>query len=118
MKLTKQNFKLFAAKHYDNESCLNSDEFESDLNQIKVIKRMMTRYSNGEESNLKLLVNNVVTFFNCFTVEGATELIEFSVEPEQFEKFNSIFLFLSQPLIGNRKIDPVLLSLLSKEFSE
>ena len=33
-RLTEENFLLYAAKHYDNPSCIDVAEFEDDLNTL------------------------------------------------------------------------------------
>ena len=40
--LDDSNFMLFAAKYYDNPSCVDTNEFEDDLSRIKYIKRRST----------------------------------------------------------------------------
>jgi hypothetical protein len=99
MNLTKDNFKLFAAAHYDNPMCLSEDEFHEDLKQLRTVRRMMTRYVNGEESSVRLLVNNVIIFYNCFKHHAATEMIGFQLDENQIGHFNAILKFLSLPML-------------------
>ena len=47
--LDDSNFLLFAAKSYDNENCMDQLEFEEDLNRIKYIKRLFSKYRDGKE---------------------------------------------------------------------
>ena len=99
MQLTKENFVIYAASHYDNPTCLSEEEFYDDLKQLKTVRRMMTRYLNGEETNLRLLINNVIIFYNCFQHHAATKMIQLHTSLEQIEYFNSILYFLSFPLL-------------------
>ena len=99
MQLTKENFNLYAMKHYDNPTCLSEDEFNDDLKQIKTVRRMMSRYINGEESNLRLLTNNVIIFYNCFEHHAATTMLHYTIESHQVAYFNAILKFLSLPLL-------------------
>jgi len=42
--LNDSNFVLYAAKHYYNPKCIDSEEFFEDLKRIKYIKRLLNRY--------------------------------------------------------------------------
>lgn len=100
MELTKDNLRVFAAKYYDNIYCISEEEFDSDLKQVIVIKKMMTRYMNGNETNLALLVNNFIVFFNCFDHYAATRILEFHIDDSAVPYYNAILKFLSFPLIA------------------
>jgi len=117
MELTKDNFNLFAIQNYDNPTCLSDDEFVDDLKQLRTMKRMMSRYLNGEESNLRLLINNVIIFYNCFDHHAATKMIQFSVDEDQIGQFNAVLKFLSLPmLIPPEIIDGQFYKVLEDEF--
>ena len=117
MELTEDNFNVYAATHYDNPTCLSEDEFVKDLNQIKTIRRMMSRYMNGEESNIRLLINNVIIFYNCFEHHAATTMLKTQINDQHVEYFNSILMFLSLPmLIPPNKYNKEFYELLEDEF--
>ena len=99
MVLTKETFRLYAIQHYDNHSCLSEEEFNADLNQLVTIRRMMTWYINGKESNLRLLINNIIIFYNCFDHHAATKMLQFNVEDEHVEYLNAALSFLSLPML-------------------
>jgi hypothetical protein len=99
IELTKDNFRLFAMKHYDNHSCLSEKEFDSDLTQLVTLRRTMSWYINGRESNLRLMVNNIIIFYNCFEHHAATRMLQFSIDAEHVEYFNAVLKFLSLPML-------------------
>lgn len=117
MELTKETFRLYAIQHYDNPSCLSEDEFNCDLNQLVTIRRMMTWYLNGKESNLRLLVNNIIIFYNCFEHHAATKMLQFNIDDSQIDYLNAILSFLSLPmLIPPEKINREFYEKLENEF--
>ena len=116
MKLNKQTFKLYAANHYDNPFCFTVEEFEEDLSQVSVIKRLITNYMMNGQTNLRLLVNNVIGFYNVFEHHAATELIRFKLFDEQIPYINSILMFLSLPVSEPGEFDSRLLITIREEF--
>ena len=66
--LTEENFILFAMKNYDNPSCDSVEEFNSDLNRIKYLKRLLRKCETGEEIKERLILNHLIIFFNVFGV--------------------------------------------------
>lgn len=117
MELTEDNFNVYAAAHYDNPMCLTEEEFLKDLNQVKTIRRMMSRYMNGEESNIRLLINNVIIFYNCFEHHAATRMLQMQINDEHIEYFNAVLTFLSLPtLIPPNKYNKAFYKVLEDEF--
>lgn len=117
LKLTKENFKIYAASNYDNTMCISEEEFEQDLKQLKTIQRMMSRYINGEESSIKLLVNNIIIFYNCFEHHAASKMIDHKIDRTQIKFFNAILKFLSLPMIHpHKEINTNFYSLIEQEF--
>lgn len=80
MKLTKETFELFAAKHYCNPSCISKEEFEADLKKISLIKRILKRHIRGETIPTRLLLNHIIVFYNVFDITAATRLLEYSLQ--------------------------------------
>lgn len=117
LELTRDNFRLFAMKYYDNPSCISEDEFDLDLSQIVTLRRTMSWYVNGRETNLRLMINNIIIFYNCFEHHAATKMIKFSIDYEHIEFFNSVLKFLSYPLIDpEESINTNLYKTLQEEF--
>jgi len=72
--LTEENFLLYAAKHYDNPSCLDMAEFEDDLNTLKYIKRLLTRYQESGELKERLILNHLNLLNNLFGPEATVKM--------------------------------------------
>ena len=45
-----------------------SDEFLEDLDRIKYIKKLLTRYEDTGELKERLILNHIITLHNCFNL--------------------------------------------------
>lgn len=117
--ITEDNFLVVAAKHYTNPYCLNYDEFLSDVKLISTIMRMLSWINDISDLNqdrIRRLVNNTIMFYNVFDIDGATELLEFKLDPDHQIKLNSVLYFLSLPLLGNQIFDVILHRRIAREY--
>lgn len=64
-RLTDENFLLFCAKHYDNNP-LDTEEFYEDIDRIKYIKKLITRYVENDDIKERLILNHIIILNNCF----------------------------------------------------
>jgi len=64
--LTDDNFMIFCAKAYDNPTMHSTTEFIEDLDRIKYIKKLFTRYNDTGELKERLILNHIITLHNCF----------------------------------------------------
>lgn len=69
--LNDENFLIYAAKVYDNPQCFTTEEFVEDLNRIKYIKKLLTRYIETGELKERLILNHLMVLSNVF---GPTHL--------------------------------------------
>jgi len=65
-RLTENNFLIYCAKIYDNPQMLKSEEFLEDLDRIKYIKKLITRYTESKDIKERLILNHIITLHNCF----------------------------------------------------
>lgn len=70
-KLTDDNFLVFCARVYDNPGMQSSEEFLEDLNRIRYIKKLLSRYEDCGELKDRLILNHIITLHNCFGVHLA-----------------------------------------------
>jgi hypothetical protein len=73
------NFILFAAKHYDNAQCHNTEEFLDDLKRFKYIKRLFSKYEETGELRERLILNHITILYNVFGPE-ATKMLFYKLE--------------------------------------
>ena len=74
-RLTDENFLLFCAHYYDNSKYTSTEEFVEDLNRIKYIKKLITRYIEGDELKERLILNHIIVLNNCFGAEILCKII-------------------------------------------
>lgn len=74
-KLTEQNFLLFCAQHYDNSRYVSTEEFVEDLNRIKYIKKLITRYVENDDLKERLILNHIIILNNCFGPEALCKIL-------------------------------------------
>ena len=60
------NFMLYAAAHYDNPQCYDTDEFYDDLKRFKYLKRLLNRYKETGELKERLILNHLTVIYNVF----------------------------------------------------
>lgn len=91
-KLTDQNFLLFCAHYYDNSRYVSTEEFLEDLNRIKYIKKLITRYLVNGELKERLILNHIIVLYNCFGPEILSKILYLKMKEQM--KFIKPFLLL------------------------
>lgn len=74
-KLNEKNFLLFCAAHYDNYEFHSTDEFLEDLNRIKYIRKLLTRYVEKGDLKERLILNHIIILNNCFGPEALCKIL-------------------------------------------
>lgn len=64
--LSDKNWKLYAAKNYQNPQCSGIEEFEEDLRRFKYIKKAITKYKTTGELTERLILNHLIVLYNVF----------------------------------------------------
>lgn len=91
-KLTNQNFLLFCAHHYDNSRYVSTEEFIEDLNRIKYIKKLITRYVENGDLKERLILNHIIILNNCFGPEALCKILYHKLKSQM--KYIKPFLIL------------------------
>lgn len=91
MVLTDDNFLVFAMHHYQVPSCPTIEEFENDLRILTYIKKNLAK----PELNTRLLLNHIITLFNCFG-EAALMLLLHKIEKEHWGTLATFLLYISR----------------------
>jgi hypothetical protein len=92
-KLTHENFLLYCAKYYDNSQMHSTEEFIEDLDRIKYIKKLLTRYNETGELKERLLLNHIITLHNVFGLR-LTKILYLKLKP-QFSCVKPFLVLLS-----------------------
>ena len=78
--LNRSNDFLYAAKCYDNPSCLDTCEFYDDLKRFKYIKRLFNKYRETGVLKHRLVLNHIILLYNVFGQEPGTRLLFLKLE--------------------------------------
>jgi len=77
--LTNETFLLYCAKHYNNPQCAETSEFFEDLNRIKYIKKLITRYRLTNELKERLILNHIIILNNVFGPHVTPRILYFKL---------------------------------------
>jgi len=66
MKLTKDNFELYASKHYQRSKWVTTEEFKGDLARFKYVNRLINRYYRDDDLKERLILNHIIILANGF----------------------------------------------------
>lgn len=80
--LNDDNFLLYCASKYDNIRYASTEEFLEDLNRIKYIKKLVTRYLEYGELKERLILNHIIVLNNCFGAEACCKILYFKLKPQ------------------------------------
>lgn len=106
--LNDKNFLIYCASHYDNARYISTEDFLEDLNRIKYIKKLITRYIEYGELKERLILNHIIVLNNCFGAEVCCKILYFKLKTQM--KYIKPFLVLLNILperllnVGNEKI--------------
>lgn len=91
MILHRDNVEIFAARHYLNEVCLTTDEFEEDLKLFSMIRKAVRKILRGKSENIRLLTNHVICCMNVFELQAAKEILLLDATQEERDSMKTIF---------------------------
>lgn len=74
-RITKQNFLSYCEQHYDGRQCASIEEFLADVNRVRYIKKLITRYIQTGELCERLILNHVVILTNVFGAEPTCKIL-------------------------------------------
>lgn len=105
-KITNENVKMFALKHYDNPQCEGESEFEDDMKRFKYLKRLLRKYNDTGELKERLILNHIIVITNVFGADAGSTLLLFKIEPEFWSVLKTFMNFLGMVPEGElREID-------------
>jgi len=102
-KITNENVKMFAIKHYDNPQCEGESEFEDDMKRFKYLKRLLRKYHDSGELKERLILNHMIVINNVFGADAGSTLLIFKIEPEYWGVLKTFMDFLGMLPEGELK---------------
>ena len=97
-KITTENVRMFAMKHYNNPQCEGEPEFDDDMKRFKYIKRLLRKYNESGELKERLILNHMIVVYNLFGAEAGSTLLLFKIEPELWSVLKTFMVFLNMIL--------------------
>ena len=94
--LNSKNFLDYAILHYENPECKDMDEFSEDVNRIKYLKRLFSRYEQEGDLKSRLILNHLIIFNNVFGLLPASRILFFKVEDKYHSTLKTCLLFLDK----------------------
>ena len=92
--LSENTFMVYAMKHYTNPQCEGIEEFEEDINRIKYIKRLLSRFDKKGILKERLLLNHIIIMGNVFGPTPTSRILFYKIENHLHSYLKSFLLFL------------------------
>ncbi len=92
--ITKDNWLLFAQKHYDNPTLEKEAEFYDDLKRFKYLKRLFRKYQLTGNIKVRLAVNHIIVLQNVFGVEACVTLLLYKIDSKYWSILKTILEYL------------------------
>jgi len=80
--LNDKNFLIYCASVYDNPNCRDTKEFLEDLQRIKYIKKLITRYVESGNLKERLILNHLIVLSNVFPAEALARILYLKMEAQ------------------------------------
>jgi hypothetical protein len=94
---TDVDFIKFALKNYDNPLTSSIEEFDDDVKIITYINNLLNRYrADSTDLKSRLIINHIVILGNCFTVMGATQMLQYKVSKENAHILNTFLFYMER----------------------
>ena len=75
MELTKNNFELYAAKHYQKDKWATTEDFKEDISRFKYINRLVNRYYRDDDLKERLILNHIIILANVLGPDVCAEIL-------------------------------------------
>lgn len=92
--LNNENFVLFASRHYNNNQCTDVEEFYEDLQRFKYLKRLFSRYEQGDLQE-RLILNHLIVIYNVFGIEAANKMVFYKIEEKHYSALKPFLVYLN-----------------------
>ena len=92
--ITKDNWLLFAQKHYDNPTLEKEAEFYDDLKRFKYLKRLFRKYEVSGKLKVRLALNHIIVLQNVFGVEACVTLLLYKIDVKHWPLLKTLLTYL------------------------
>lgn len=94
-RITRENWQMYAIKHYDVPNLDSEQEFYEDIKRFKYLKRLFRKYKATGELKTRLIINHIIVLQNVFGVEAACTLLFFRIEKEFWPLLKTFLVYLN-----------------------
>jgi hypothetical protein len=95
VELNKDNFLLFAIKHYENPTASTQEEFDEDLKRFKYVKRWLKKYHETGDMNSHLLLNHLIVILNCWD-DASIPMLFYKIDSDYWTYLMSFLVYLNR----------------------
>ena len=92
--ITKDNWLLFAQKHYDNPTLEKETQFYDDLKRFKYLKRLFRKYEVSGKLKVRLALNHIIVLQNVFGVEACVTLLLYIIDVKHWSILKTLLTYL------------------------
>jgi hypothetical protein len=92
--LDDENFLLYCARHYKENLSISAEEFKDDINRIRYIKKLFTRYEQSGDLKERLILNHLIILNNMFGPYHCSRIIFLKFQ-NQFELIKPFLILLN-----------------------
>lgn len=80
LELSRDNFELYASKHYQKNKWATTDEYNADMSRFKYINRLINRYYRDDDLKERLILNHMIVLGNVLGPATAADMIMFNTD--------------------------------------
>jgi hypothetical protein len=102
-KLTRDNFLMYAIKHYQSPIIVGMEEFHEDLKYLRYVKRWVNTFNQKGFIKERIVLNHIVVLCNMFTPQHAVKMLFYKIDEDGWSVLKSFCLYLKimpQKLVG------------------
>lgn len=112
--LTHDEFLVEAKKKYNNQQCIDFEEFYKDLILISTIRKLMKKYLTFGVINERLILNYIIILGNVFGVKTVVQILYARIDPESHKTLRTFLKYLQYENEDKDIIDPIIWKKLGK----
>lgn len=104
--ITKDNFVLVCAKHYNSRQLSSTEEFLEDLKRVSYVRKLITRYNQTGELKERLILNHIIILNNVFGPDFTVRILYFKLHDvfDQIKPFLILLNILPDKIVVNNNV--------------
>jgi hypothetical protein len=95
LKLSKDNFELYASQHYSAGKWSTTEEFKGDFARFNYVNRLINRYYRDDDLKERLILNHLVILGNMFGPSETAKMAMFNIKEEQKPVLKTFLIYLN-----------------------